>query len=42
MSDEARASLAAAYAEPNRRLETLLGRELGWQGSPAESAARYS
>lgn len=42
MSDEARASLAAAYAEPNRRLEALLGRELGWQGSTAESAARYS
>ena len=42
MSDEARASLAAAYAEPNRRLGTLLGRELGWQGSPAESTARYS
>jgi Sulfotransferase domain len=42
MSDEARASLGAAYAEPNRRLEALVGRELGWQGSPAESTARYS
>ena len=42
MSDEARATLAAAFAEPNRRLEALLDRELGWQGSPAESAARYS
>jgi hypothetical protein len=42
MSDEARATLAAAFAEPNRRLEALLGRELGWQGPRAEPAARYS
>lgn len=42
MSNEVRASLAAAYADPNRKLEALLGRELAWQGSPAESAARYS
>jgi len=41
MSDAARATLAEAFAEPNRRLEALLGRELGWQGRPAESA-RYS
>jgi hypothetical protein len=42
MSDEARATLAEAFAEPNRRLEELLGRELGWQGPRAEPAARYS
>ena len=30
MSAETRAALAATFAEPNRRLEALLGRELGW------------
>jgi sulfotransferase family protein len=30
MRAETRAALAATFAEPNRRLEALLGRELGW------------
>ena len=30
MRPETRAALREAFAEPNRRLETLLGRELGW------------
>ena len=30
MRPETRAALAATFAEPNRRLEALLGRELGW------------
>jgi Sulfotransferase domain len=30
MRPETRASLAATFAEPNRRLEQLLGRSLGW------------
>jgi hypothetical protein len=30
MRPETRAALAASFAEPNRRLEALLGRELGW------------
>lgn len=31
MRPETRATLAAAFAEPNRRLEELLGRDLGWR-----------
>jgi hypothetical protein len=30
MRPETRAALAASFAEPNRRLEALLGRELRW------------
>ena len=30
MRPETRAALAATFAEPNRRLEQLLGRDLGW------------
>ena len=30
MRPETRAALTGAFAEPNRRLEVLLGRELGW------------
>src|SRR5262245_42568124 len=30
MSPETRLTLAARFAEPNRRLEALLGRDLGW------------
>jgi sulfotransferase family protein len=30
MQPETRAALAASFAEPNRRLEALLGRSLGW------------
>ena len=31
MRPETRAALAATFAEPNRRLEALLGRPLGWE-----------
>jgi hypothetical protein len=34
MRSDTRAALAAAFAEPNRRLEALLGRSLGW-GRPS-------
>jgi len=30
MRPETRATLAETFAEPNRRLERLLGRKLGW------------
>jgi hypothetical protein len=30
MQAETRSALAAAFTEPNRRLEALLGRSLGW------------
>jgi hypothetical protein len=30
MREETRAGLTARFAEPNRRLESLLGRSLGW------------
>ena len=32
MAPETRAKLAAEFAEPNRRLYELLGRDFGWQG----------
>ena len=31
---DAGSALAARFAEPNRRLEALLGRDLGWGVSP--------
>ena len=31
MRPETRAALAATFAEPNRRLEALVGRRLGWE-----------
>ena len=31
MRPETRAALAATFAEPNRRLEAMLGRRLGWE-----------
>jgi hypothetical protein len=30
MDPRTRQALAARFAEPNRRLEALLGREVGW------------
>ena len=30
MPPETRLALAARFAEPNRRLKALLGRDLGW------------
>ena len=35
MAPETRARLAEHFAEPNRRLEELLGRRLGWIGPTA-------
>jgi hypothetical protein len=40
MDPGVRAELEARYAEPNARLERLLGREFGWGPSPAEIEPR--
>jgi hypothetical protein len=34
MREETRDALTARFAEPNRRLEELLGRPLGWPTTP--------
>ena len=39
MRPETRTALAGTFAEPNRRLDDLLGRDLGWQ-SPSDAASR--